>query len=792
MKRFLLLLSLLVMPLAYAGDVTISQGSGSGAVTLSASSTTNAFETVDAPAGTDPVADSSTDTLTLTESSTPLSITGNSSTDTLAFDLDADSITATYLADTDFGDFTCDDTVSGCLVDANAIDLAVDTMGNYVATLVDDGSGTMSITNSGTEDAGVTIGLAGDGVSATYLADTDFGDFTCADGAGGCLVDANSIALGTDTTGNYVLDVADGTGIDGTASGEGTTYTPTFDATELSALTWSAGGSASLLWTWNLSGTDPTLTAESGQFTIGGDLDLSDTTPHVRLIPASGDAFETYAFGSEWWLTNVTDGKPWIRVTATDQLAFPQLASCDTIDTDALGRLSCGTDSGGGGNSFETMAVPAGTHPVADSATDTLTITETSFLTITGTPATDTIAITQVTTDLGTDGLITANAVDSAELATDSVSADELNATGVEAELESALDIGGEVTSAGMASTVIADSVTVASWTLQGATMTAELFVDATGAEFEPGDALTDCSTFAATGGGIFYDDSEGKLKKCQDNTLTDLDTSGAFDSTAVDATTWSDGANASNAWTFDVSGTDHTMTAGSANMTFSHDITVSGGDLLTGNITFRLGDATTDSITLTTDGTGTGEVVLPNNSIGAAELASGALPPREIWIPCAALIPVEAADSIPPLTKDAGTNLDQLVCAFNADADEGRTGSFLTPSRIESGSTVTFTVVWYSAAATTGDAVWNIRHNSGTAADVDPDVALTALTATDTTAGTAGQASQTAITETQTNLAWVAGDLIYFTLHRDANNVADDLAGDALVIGVNISIPQL
>lgn len=45
------------------------------------------------------------------------------------------------------------------------------------------------------------------------------------------------------------------------------------------------------------------------------------------------------------------------------------------------------------------------------------------------------------------------------------------------------------------------------------------------------------------------------------------------WDSTLIDATTWSDGANASNIWTFDVSGTDHTMTAGSGIMTFSLDV---------------------------------------------------------------------------------------------------------------------------------------------------------------------------------------------------------------------------
>lgn len=45
------------------------------------------------------------------------------------------------------------------------------------------------------------------------------------------------------------------------------------------------------------------------------------------------------------------------------------------------------------------------------------------------------------------------------------------------------------------------------------------------------------------------------------------------WDSTLIDATTWSDGDNASNVWTFNVSGTDHTMTAGSGIMTFSLDV---------------------------------------------------------------------------------------------------------------------------------------------------------------------------------------------------------------------------
>lgn len=94
-----------------------------------------------------------------------------------------------------------------------------------------------------------------------------------------------------------------------------------------------------------------------------------------------------------------------------------------------------------------------------------------------------------------------------------------------------------------------------------------------------------------------------------------------AFDSTELTNLTWSAGGSASIVHTFNVSGTDTTVTYGSANVTFSHDITVSGGDLLTGNIAFRIGDAATDNITLTTDGTGTAEVVLPTGAIDGAEI---------------------------------------------------------------------------------------------------------------------------------------------------------------------------
>src|SRR3990167_340926 len=127
----------------------------------------------------------------------------------------------------------------------------------------------------------------------------------------------------------------------------------------------------------------------------------ADTEPLYKLKPA-------VSWGMNW-VPNLTSAG---TITGAD-VAFTGLVSCNTIDTDANGNFLCGVDAtgGGGANSFETIDVPAGTDPVADSSTDTLTFTETSFLILTGTAATDTIDITQVTTDLGTDGLIAANAV---------------------------------------------------------------------------------------------------------------------------------------------------------------------------------------------------------------------------------------------------------------------------------------------------------------------------------------------------------------------------------------------
>lgn len=68
----------------------------------------NLFETIDAPAGTDPVADSATDTLQLLTSAGTLTITGNSGADSLDFDIADNSILEVHLKAVDeAGDEEC-------------------------------------------------------------------------------------------------------------------------------------------------------------------------------------------------------------------------------------------------------------------------------------------------------------------------------------------------------------------------------------------------------------------------------------------------------------------------------------------------------------------------------------------------------------------------------------------------------------------------------------------------------------------------------------------------------------
>ncbi len=148
----------------------------------------------------------------------------------------------------------------------NSFALGTDTTGNYIATIANASEGGINVSGSGSETAAVTLKIDIDNLGATYggsqiqqtdtfalnvaatgntkkvafsdLEDSIFanvsGDIAIAAG-GAVTIQANSVALGTDTTGNYVATITGSTGIDSSAatSGEGTTHTLTLDLNEL-------------------------------------------------------------------------------------------------------------------------------------------------------------------------------------------------------------------------------------------------------------------------------------------------------------------------------------------------------------------------------------------------------------------------------------------------------------------------------------------------------------------------------------------------------------------------------
>lgn len=166
----------------------------------------------------------------------------------------------------------------------------------------------------------------------------------------------------------------------------------------------------------------------------------------------------------------------------------------------------------------------------------------------------------------------------------------------------------------------------------------------------------------------------------------------------------------------------------------------------------------------------------------------------KELYWPAAALLPLQAADSIPPIVKEEGTNSDHLVVGYDDGTDECRFVTFQVPSDADtSGNSATFRIHWYPATASTSEAVWDVRWH-----EVDDgeswDGALT--TESSDASNCAGTAVQDVIddcswTETFANLGWVANDIVQMQVCRDADNANDALSGDAYMISFAVEMPR-
>lgn len=126
--------------------------------------------------------------------------------------------------------------------------------------------------------------------TATNVVDTNFGDVTVSGGVWTVTtVSGANVPLGTGTTGDYVSNITGGAGIDstGATTGETISHTLSFDSTELDALTWSDGTNASNIWTFNVSGSDHTMTAGNGLMTFSDDVAINGLTASLGVYTDS-------------------------------------------------------------------------------------------------------------------------------------------------------------------------------------------------------------------------------------------------------------------------------------------------------------------------------------------------------------------------------------------------------------------------------------------------------------------------------------------------------------------------
>ena len=177
------------------------------------------------------------------------------------------------------------------------------TLGTTTATGTTTGDITLSSTGTlvANVEGDVTGAVTGNADTATTLATArNFsltGDVTAGavsfDGSGNVALSttiaANSVALGTDTTGNYMSDLTEGTGIDiSHTPGEGSNGTITLDLTEVGF-----GGGANRLITDDGDGTVSTeanLTFDGSNLNLAGNLKLTTNATYLYSKDASGNS----------------------------------------------------------------------------------------------------------------------------------------------------------------------------------------------------------------------------------------------------------------------------------------------------------------------------------------------------------------------------------------------------------------------------------------------------------------------------------------------------------------------
>jgi len=148
-------------------------------------------------------------------------------------------------------------------------------------------------------------------------------------------------------------------------------------------------------------------------------------------------------------------------------------------------------------------------------------------------------------------------------------------------------------------------------------------------------------------------------------------------------------------------------------------------------------------------------------------------------------------ASAIPQLIGTQGTNFP-MTPAYGFDTSTvERLYLKFSPLAYGSGS-ITVTIGWYAATATSGGVVWEtalaaVTPNTDTG-DVETKAFATVNTAADTHLGTTAKRAHT-VDVTVSNLdSMAAGDWVWLRISRLTTDGSDTMLGDAILTGVDIS----
>lgn len=200
-----------------------------------------------------------------------------------------------------------------------------------------DGSGNVSITTTATSDPTITLGgdLSG---SATL---TNLGNATLT-----ATINANSVALGTDTTGNYIAAVSAGTAIDISGSGgEGSTATVNVDLSELSTST--TNGDGDFFVVVDTSNAQRKLT--KGNINISGFNNDAGFTTNVGDI--TGVTAGTGLSGGG------TSGNPTLSLATAGAGAATYSGGVSSVTVDAYGRVTAASGNAGYASTGKAIAM---------------------------------------------------------------------------------------------------------------------------------------------------------------------------------------------------------------------------------------------------------------------------------------------------------------------------------------------------------------------------------------------------------------------------------------------------